>query len=288
MQKGKPKRKIRPARTLKKSNQGKEEDMRPQPVFEKEQDVLRLRNKVAVITGGDSGIGKAVAIAFAKEGADVVIAYHTDHKDAALTEQRIKEIGRQCLLIAGDISKPAHCKKIIQQTIKQFGKVNVLVNNAAVQFPQKKLADITVHQLKKTFETNIYAQFFLTQAAEPHLTEGASIINTTSVTAYRGSGHLLDYSATKGAIVSFTRSLSGYFASKKIRVNAVAPGPVWTPLIPTTFPPQHVASFGSDTPLGRAGEPVEMAYAYVFLASDEASYITGQVIHPNGGEIINT
>jgi NAD(P)-dependent dehydrogenase (short-subunit alcohol dehydrogenase family) len=287
MQHGQKKRKIRPAQTVKKK-QGKEKQMQPRPVFEKERDVLRLRNKTAIITGGDSGIGKAVAIAFAKEGADVVIAYREDDKDARSTAERIEEIGQQCLLIAGDISKPAHCKKIIQQTINRFGKVDVLVNNAGVQFPQTDLSDITPQQLKKTFETNIFAMFYLVQAAESHLKEGACIINTTSVTAYRGSSHLLDYSATKGAIVSFTRSLSAYFAKQKIRVNGVAPGPVWTPLIPVTFPPSHVAEFGSDTPLGRAGEPVEVAWSYVFLASDEASYITGQILHPNGGEIVNT
>jgi NAD(P)-dependent dehydrogenase (short-subunit alcohol dehydrogenase family) len=287
MQKGEKKRKIRPAQKVR-AKQGKEERMVPQPVYEKEKDVLRLRNKIAIITGGDSGIGKAVAIAFAKEGADVVIAYREDHKDAHATADRIKEIGQQCLLIAGDVGKPAHCKKIIQQTIRQFGKLDVLVNNAAVQFPQETLKAITDKQLKKTFEVNFFAYVYMAQAAEPHLEKGSCIINTTSVTAYRGSPQLIDYSSTKGAIVSFTRSLSGYFAKKQIRVNAVAPGPVWTPLIPATFPPSHVASFGSDVPLGRAGEPVEIAYAYVFLASDDASYITGQVIHPNGGEIINT
>lgn len=287
MQHGQKKRKIRPAQTIKKK-QGKEKQMQPQPVFEKERDALRLRNKIAIITGGDSGIGKAVAIVFAKEGADIVIAYRQDNEDARSTAARIESIGQQCLLIAGDIGKPAHCKKIIQQTIDRFGKLDILVNNAGIQFPQEDLSAITPDQLKKTFETNIFAMFYLVQAAEPFLQEGASIINTTSVTAYRGSAHLLDYSATKGAIVSYTRSLSAYFARHKIRVNGVAPGPVWTPLIPDTFPPSHVSSFGSDTPLGRAGEPVEIAGCYVFLASDEASYITGQVLHPNGGEIVNT
>jgi NAD(P)-dependent dehydrogenase (short-subunit alcohol dehydrogenase family) len=287
MQKGEKKRKIRPAQKVR-AKQGKEERMVPQPAYEKEKDVLRLRNRTAIITGGDSGIGKAVAIAFAKEGADVVIAYREDHKDASATADRIREIGQQCLLIPGDVSKSAHCKKIAQQTIRQFGKLDILVNNAAVQFPQETLKAITDKQLKKTFEVNFFAYVYMAQAAEPYLEKGSCIINTTSVTAYRGSPHLIDYSSTKGAIVSFTRSLSGYFAKKQIRVNAVAPGPVWTPLIPATFPPSQVASFGSDVPLGRAGEPVEIAYAYVFLASDDASYITGQVIHPNGGEIINT
>lgn len=287
MQKGQKKRKVRPAQQVR-SKQGKEERMKPQPVYEKEKDVLRLRNKVAIITGGDSGIGRAVAIAFAKEGAHVVIAYREDHKDAQETAGRIKEIGQQCILIPGDVSKAAHCKKIVNQTIKEFDKLDILVNNAAVQFPQTELKAITEKQLRETFEVNFFAYVFMVQAAEQYLEEGACIINTSSVTAYRGSPHLIDYSSTKGAIVSFTRSLSGYFAKKQIRVNAVAPGPIWTPLIPLTFPPDHVTSFGSDTPLGRAGEPVEVAYAYVFLASDDASYITGQVIHPNGGEIVNT
>lgn len=284
---GQKKRKVRPAQKVKKK-QGKEKQMDPQPVFEKERDVLRLRNKTAIITGGDSGIGKAVAIAFAKEGADVVISYYEDDEDAKATAARIESIGQKCLLIPGDISKPAHCKKIVEKTIKQFGRLDVLVNNAGIQFPQTELSAITPDQLKKTFETNIFAMFYMVQAAEEYLQEGASIINTTSVTAYRGSSHLLDYSATKGAIVSFTRSLSAYFAKHNIRVNGVAPGPVWTPLIPATFPASHVSTFGSDTPLGRAGEPVEMTGSYIFLASDESSYITGQVLHPNGGEIVNT
>lgn len=287
MQHGQKKRKVRPAKTVK-ARQGKERQMDPQPVYEMEKDPLRLRNKVAVITGGDSGIGRAVAIAFAKEGADVVIAYREDNEDARQTATRIETIGQQCLLIAGDISKPAHCKKIIQKTIDHFGKLDILINNAAVQTPQEELSAITPEQLKRTFEINIFSQFYLVQAAEPHLKEGAVIINTTSVTAYRGSSHLLDYSATKGAIVSFTRALSAYFAKKNIRVNGVAPGPVWTPLIPSTFPASHVSTFGSDTPLGRAGQPVEIAYSYVFLASDEGAYLTGQVLHPNGGEIVNT
>jgi NAD(P)-dependent dehydrogenase (short-subunit alcohol dehydrogenase family) len=287
MQKGQTKRKVRPAQKLR-TKQAQEDKMNPPPVYEKEKDVLRLRNKVAIITGGDSGIGKAVAIAFAKEGANVVIAYLEDDKTANETAERIKEIGQQCLLIAGDVSKRAHCKKIVSQTIRKFGSLDILVNNAAVQFPQKELKAISDKQLRKTFEVNFFAYVYMAQEVEKYLEPGSCIINTTSVTAYRGSGHLIDYSSTKGAIVSFTRSLSGYFSQKQIRVNAVAPGPIWTPLIPETFPPKHVESFGSDVPLGRAGEPVEVAYSYVFLASDDATYITGQVIHPNGGEIINT
>lgn len=262
--------------------------MVPEPVYEKEKEAERLKNKTVIITGGDSGIGKAVAIAMAKEGADIVIAYHEDHKDARATEERIVAAGSKCLLIAGDVSRPAHCRKIVHQTIRQFKKIDILVSNAGIQFPQQRLQDITEKQLKRTFEVNFFACLYLVQAAEPYLKAGASIINTTSVTAYRGSWHLIDYASSKGAIVSFTRSLSAYFAKKQIRVNAVAPGPVWTPLIPATFPAKHVAEFGSDTPLGRAAEPVEIAYSYVFLASEEASYITGQVLHPNGGEIVNT
>lgn len=287
MQKGQQKRKIRPPQKLARK-QGKEKQMVPEPVYEKEKEAERLKNKTVIITGGDSGIGKAVAIAMAKEGADIVIAYHEDHKDARATEERIVAAGSKCLLIAGDVSRPAHCRKIVHQTIRQFKKIDILVSNAGIQFPQQRLQDITEKQLKRTFEVNFFACLYLVQAAEPYLKAGASIINTTSVTAYRGSWHLIDYASSKGAIVSFTRSLSAYFAKKQIRVNAVAPGPVWTPLIPATFPAKHVAEFGSDTPLGRAAEPVEIAYSYVFLASEEASYITGQVLHPNGGEIVNT
>lgn len=193
-----------------------------------------------------------------------------------------------CVLISGDISDESHCKKIIRTVLDTWGRIDIVVNNAAVQFPQKKLSKISARQLRRTFEVNVFAQLFLIKEAERFLRKGAAVINTTSVTAYRGSSHLIDYAATKGAIVSMTRSLAAYFADKGIRVNGVAPGPVWTPLIPTTFSPKEVATFGSDTPLKRAAEPVEIAYSYVFLASEESSYITGQVIHPNGGEILNT
>jgi len=199
----------------------------------------------------------------------------------------VEEEGGDAILMRVDITKKENCVKIIEDTVKQYGKLDILVNNAGVQYPEKKLSDITEEHLKLTFDTNFFAQFYLIQAAEKHLEKGASVINTTSVTAYRGSKGLIDYSSTKGAIVSMTRSLSAYFADKGIRVNAVAPGPIWTPLIPETFPPEKVASFGSDVPLKRAGQPSEVAPAYVFLASDDSSYITGQVIHPNGGEIIN-
>ena len=286
MQKGQGKRKIRPRQHIKK-NKGEEAQMDPQPQYDKPKNTMRLLDKVAVITGGDSGIGRAIAIAFAKEGAHVVIGYHEDDEDALVTKQAVEEQGRTCLLHKGDISKESVCLAFVRKAVNQLGRLDIVVNNAAVQFPQEKLEDITPDQLKTTFGVNIFSQFYMAKAAEPHLPEGGSVINTTSVTAYRGNVTLLDYSSTKGAIVSFTRSLSAYFAKKQIRVNAVAPGPIWTPLIPTTFPEEHVETFGSDTPLGRAGQPVEVAQAYVFLASDDASYITGQVIHVNGGEVVN-
>jgi NAD(P)-dependent dehydrogenase (short-subunit alcohol dehydrogenase family) len=286
MQKGKEQKPVRPVQQLH-SKHAQEEQMDPKPVYEKEKKLKRLENKVAIITGGDSGIGRAISIAFAKEGAKVVIVYHQDNEDANKTKELVEKYNSEAILIAGDIADPNFSVKVVEKTLSTFGAIDILINNAAVQFPQKSLQDITAEQIKRTFEVNIFSQFYFVKAAEPHLKAGASIINTTSVTAYRGSKELLDYSSTKGAIVAFTRSLSGYFADKKIRVNGVAPGPVWTPLIPGTFEGEKVASFGSESPLGRAGEPVEVAYAYVFLASDDASYITGQVIHPNGGEIIN-
>ena len=286
MQKAAPKRRIRPSQAVR-STQGKEGQMNPQPVYEKEKTYQRLAGKVAIITGGDSGIGRAVAIAFVKEGAEVCIAYRNDHRDAKETANRIEELGGKCLLLPGDISDENHCRKIVRTVLATWKRIDIIVNNAAVQFPQKKLEKITSSQLRRTFEVNVFSQLYLTKAAEKYLRKGAAIINTTSVTAYRGSSHLIDYAATKGAIVSMIRSLAAYFSEKGIRVNGVAPGPVWTPLIPTTFSPKEVATFGSDTPLKRAANPVEIAYAYVFLASDDASYITGQVVHPNGGEIVN-
>jgi NAD(P)-dependent dehydrogenase (short-subunit alcohol dehydrogenase family) len=247
----------------------------------------KLRDKVAIITGGDSGIGRAVAILFAKEGADVAVVYLEEHKDARETQRLVENQNRKCLLIPGDVGTEAFCKRAVKQTLKAFGKIDILVNNAAEQHPQKSIEKITEKQIAKTFRTNIFSFFFMTKAALKHLRKGSAIVNTTSVTAYKGSPELLDYSSTKGAIVAFTRSLSQALAKKGIRVNAVAPGPIWTPLIPSTFPAKEVATFGSDTPLGRAGQPEEVATCFVFLASDDSSYMSGQVLHPNGGRIVN-
>lgn len=260
---------------------------RPQSDHRDHRGVGRLIGKVALITGGDSGIGRAIAIAFAREGADVAISYFDEHKDAEDTQRMVKEEGRRCLTIPGDVGDHEHCRYIVHTTIKELGPLNILINNAAEQHPQDSLDKITPAQLERTFRTNIFSYFFMTQAVLSHLEEGSSIINTTSVTAYKGSPQLLDYSSTKGAIVSFTRSLALSLSERKIRVNAVAPGPIWTPLIPSTFSPDRVATFGSDVPLQRAGQPEEVAPSYVFLASADASYMTGQVLHPNGGTVVN-
>lgn len=266
---------------------GLEDKMKPLPEFKPAKTGLKLKGKVALVTGGDSGIGRAVALAFAQQGASVAISYLNEHHDAKKTVEEIEKAGGKAIRIAGDVSDEQHCKLLVEKTIKEFGSLAIVVNNAAVQYPQNSLEDITAAQLEKTFRTNIFAHFYVTKAALKHLKAGSSIICTTSVTAYRGSDHLIDYAATKGAIVGFVRSLSTALAARKIRVNGVAPGPIWTPLIPATFPAAHVAKFGSDVPLKRAGEPNEVAPCYVFLASDDASYMTGQVLHPNGGEIIN-
>lgn len=268
---------------------GVESKMVPQPEFESPQyhGSGKLKGKAAIITGGDSGIGKAVAVMFAKEGCDIGIIYLNEHKDAKETKKLVEEEGQRCELISGNIREEGFCKKAVDKVYKKFGRLDIVINNAAMQFPQDSLEKVTRQQLIKTFEINIFSYFYITKAALQYLEEGAAIINTASVTAYRGSSHLLDYSATKGAIVSFTRSLASSLAKKNIRVNGVAPGPIWTPLIPSSFPPKHVATFGSDTPMGRAGQPEEVAPCYVFLASDDSSYMTGQILHPNGGEIVN-
>src|SRR6266513_468922 len=268
---------------------GREHKMRPRPRAEDEKHPGsgKLQDKVAIITGGDSGIGRAVAIAFAKEGADVSFIYLEERKDDNETRRLVEEHRRKCLLIEGDVGQEDFCRKAIDQTVKKFGRIDSLVNNAAEQHPQDSIEEISEKQLERTFRTNIFSFFFMVKAAMKHLKEGAVIINTTSVTAYKGSAHLLDYSSTTGAITSFTRSLSQALADKCIRVNGVAPGPVWTPLIPSTFPAKEVETFGSDVPLGRAGQPEEIAPSYVFLASDDSSYMTGQVLHPNGGTIVN-
>jgi NAD(P)-dependent dehydrogenase (short-subunit alcohol dehydrogenase family) len=247
----------------------------------------RLQGKVALITGGDSGIGRAVAFAFAKEGADLAIVYRSEDKDAEDTRQFIEEMGSRCITMRGDIGDETFCIHCVNETLTTYGQLDVLINNAAEQHPHESITHITAAQLERTFRTNLFSMFYLTKAALPHLRQGASIINTTSVTAYKGSPQLLDYAATKGAIVSFTRSLALSLVEYGIRVNAVSPGPIWTPLITSTFPPDKLASFGSDVPLKRAGQPAEVAPSYVFLASADADYMTGQVLHPNGGTIIN-
>lgn len=270
----------------KQTQPGLESKMNPEPEIIRKgyKGSNKLKGKVALITGGDSGIGRSVAVHFAKEGADVVIAYLKETKDAETTQKMVEEAGGKCLLLELDLKVEKNCTTCIEKTIKEFGKLNILVNNAAVQFPKEDFQNTKNSDLKKTFETNIYPFFYLTKAALEYLKSGDSIINTSSVTAYRGSEHLVDYSSTKGAIVSFTRSLSKQLAEKNIRVNGVAPGPIWTPLIPSTF--DDVTDFGKKTPMGRAGQPSEVGPAYVFLASQDASYITGQFIHINGGEII--
>ena len=251
----------------------------------------KLKDKVAVITGGDSGIGRAVAYLFAKEGADVVISYLCEHEDAKETKKNIECLGRRCLLVPGDLKNDEMSDIVIQKTIECFGKIDILVNNHAVQYVQRSILDITAEQLDNTFRTNIYAYFFMTKAALPYLKKGAVIINTTSITAYEGNKDLIDYSSTKGAITTFTRSLSQSLVSKGIRVNGVAPGPIWTPLTPSSFSAEEVETFGSGTskvPMNRAGQPFEIATSYVFLASDDSSYMSGQILHPNGGMIVGS
>lgn len=268
---------------------GIESEMHPRPKFETSayKAAGKLLGKAALITGGDSGIGRAVAVHFAKEGADVVISYLNEHSDAEETKRQVEQEGRKCILIAGDIGVEAFCQDLINKTVEGLGKLDILINNAAEQHPQEKIEDITAEQLERTFRTNIFSMFYLTKASMPHLKQGSTIINTTSITAYRGNPQLLDYSSTKGAILSFTRSLAMNLADKGIRVNAVAPGPIWTPLIPSTFDAKQVSEFGGTQPMKRPGQPEELAPAYVYLASSDSSYVSGQVIHVNGGEVIN-
>ncbi len=268
---------------------GIESEMTPRPQAEDPQyrGSGKLQGKVALITGGDSGIGRAVAVVYAKEGADVVIVYLNEHEDAKQTKQRVEQEGRRCLAIAGDVGDEPFCQQAVQQTVDEFGQLDILVNNAAMQQPQESIAKISAEQLERTFRTNIFSMFYLTKAALPHLKAGSAIINTTSVTAYKGNPTLLDYSSTKGAIVAFTRSLSQALIEKGFRVNGVAPGPVWTPLIPATFPEEKVESFGAQVPMKRPGQPKEIAPSYVFLASDDSSYMAGQILHPNGGSVVN-
>jgi NAD(P)-dependent dehydrogenase (short-subunit alcohol dehydrogenase family) len=287
MQKVNPKKKIYPPQPQ--NRPGKEDKMKPEPVYD---NLLpgcnKLPGKKCVVTGGDSGIGRAVAVAFAKEGADIAIIYLSEDSDAEETARVIRDkYKKECLVVKADLSKEQQCKIAIRKVISKFKKIDVLVNNAAVHYPVQSISDISTEQLTKTFAVNVFSMFWLVKACVNHFNKSGSIINTSSVTAYRGSGGLLDYSATKGAIVSFTRSLSANLISKGIRVNGVAPGPIWTPLIPSSFPDKKVTTYGTETPMKRPGQPVEVAPSFVFLASEDAAYITGQFIHPNGGEIIN-
>lgn len=270
------------------SSNGKESEMHPQPEYIRKnyKGSDKLKGKIALITGGDSGIGRSVAVHFASEGANIAIVYLKADEDAAITKKLVEEQGSECLLISGDVKKEKFCRNIVAKTIKRFGKLNILVNNAAVQFPEDEVKEITKENLHLTFETNIFPFFYTTQEALKTFKKGDIIINTASVTAYRGSDHLVDYASTKGAIVSLTRSMAAQLVEKGIRVNGVAPGPIWTPLIPASFDKKQVAKFGKATPMKRAGQPSEVGPAYVFLACDDSSYITGQMIHVNGGEIV--
>ncbi len=286
MQKANPKKALRKQQAQRRP--GKEVAMDPQPLSEPINDERgKLSGKTALITGGDSGIGKAVAILFAKEGADIAIGFLNEKVDAEETKKEVEAYGRKCFLFPGDLGRESNCKKIVEGAAKKLGKIDILVNNAAMHWEQKSIEDISTEQLIKTFNSNFFSYFWVTKYAMKHLKKGAVIINTTSVTAYRGSAALIDYASTKGAIVSFTRSLAANLVEKGIRVNGVAPGPIWTPLIVSTFDKKKVAQFGSDVPMKRAGETNEVAPCFLFLASDDSSYMTGQVLHPNGGEIVN-
>jgi NAD(P)-dependent dehydrogenase (short-subunit alcohol dehydrogenase family) len=271
------------------SQPGAEREMTPEPEpGPRHQGTGKLAGKVALISGGDSGIGRAVAVLFAREGADVAIGHLAEEDtDANETVKLVEAEGRRCLTLPGDVGDEGFCREAVERTVRELGRLDVLVNNAAEQHLAQSITDISAEQLERTFRTNIFAMFFLTKAALPHLGEGSAIVNTTSVTAYQGNPALLDYSSTKGAIVAFTRSLSQQLVDKGIRVNAVAPGPIWTPLIPATMPEDSVASFGKDVPMGRPGQPEEVAPCYLFLASGDSSYMAGQVLHPNGGNVVN-
>jgi NAD(P)-dependent dehydrogenase (short-subunit alcohol dehydrogenase family) len=268
---------------------GSEQKMNPKPVVDDPdyKPSEKLKDKVAFITGADSGIGKAAAVLFAKEGAKIAVVYLCEDEDANETKKLVEKYGSEALLIRGDISKEAFCKEAVQKTIDKFGRIDVLVNNAAEQHTAKEVTEIETKNLVRTFETNIFSMFYITKAALPHMKPGSAIINTTSVTAYKGSPELLDYSSTKGAIVAFTRSLSQNLVKKNIRVNGVAPGPIWTPLIPASFDEERTSKHGEKTPMERPGQPVEVAPCYLFLATNSSSYMTGQVLHPNGGTIVN-
>ncbi len=282
-----------PVKLRKKQQQklpGSEAKMQPQPKFDNPhyKGSGKLKNKVAIITGADSGIGRAVAILFAKEGANIVCSYLNEHKDAAVTKKYVESLGKKCLLIPGDISKSAHCKKIIKKTMSEFKKIDILVNHAGEQYQTDTLQDVSDDALEKIFKVNVFSMFYLTREALKHLPENSCIINTVSIVAYEGNPLLLDYSATKAAALGFTRALSQSLVDKKIRVNGVAPGPIWTPLVPASFDPKKVSEFGSQTPMKRAGEPFEVAPAYVYLASDiDSSFVTGQILHVNGGKVVN-
>jgi len=268
---------------------GIESEMSPRPIYKKETGIGcgKLKNKVAIITGGDSGIGRAIAVAFAQEGADVSIIYLNEHNDAEDTKKIIEKIGRRCLLISGDVRNENFCKKAVKKTIDKFEHLHILINNAGEIHLQDSIEDISKEQLEKTFKTNVFSMFYMTKAAIRYLMSGSSIVNTASIAAYQGDSTLIDYSASKGAVVSFTRALSANLVSKGIRVNGVAPGPIWTPFIPSFLSTEEIPNFGDNVAMGRAGQPVEIAPSYVFLASEDSSYMTGQILHPNGGEIVN-
>ncbi|MCP6681650.1 SDR family oxidoreductase [Bacillus nakamurai] len=269
---------------------GIESEMTPAPVYEYKEykGADKLKGKTALITGGDSGIGRAVAVAYAKEGANIAIVYFDEHGDAEDTKKRVEQEGVKCLLVSGDVGEEEFCNEAVEKTVNEFGRLDILVNNVAEQHPQESIKDITSEQLHRTFKTNFYSQFYLTKKAIDYMKPGSAIINTTSINPYRGNPQLIDYTATKGAINGFTRSMAQALVKDGIRVNAVAPGPIWTPLIPSTFSGESVASFGQDTPMGRAGQPVEHIGCYVLLASDESSYMTGQTLHVNGGGFVTT